>query len=85
MMKGFLAMQGVNVGEKQVGAALQRVDPIYHHKRQQQLHRQVYPIPYSATYFGEKLHMYGAVNVCAINGILAVLLAMLQYQWKTTN
>ncbi len=39
------------------------------------MHRQVNPIPYTATYFGEKLHidqnekliMYG-VTLCAIDG-----------------
>ncbi len=40
------------------------------------MHRQVNPIPYTATYFGEKLHidqnekliMYGVTHVCAIDG-----------------
>lgn len=75
-MKGFLSSQNVHVWEKRIGAAMQRVDPVRHCRRQQQMHRLTNPIPYYAEYFGEKLHidqneklvMYGATHVCAIDG-----------------
>ncbi len=76
MMKGFLASQGIHVGEKRVAAALQRAHPLYHLTRVQHTHRQVNPIPYRANYFGEKLHIdqnekltaFGITHVCAIDG-----------------
>ena len=76
MMKGYLSAQGIRIGEKRIGASLQRVDPSRHYTRQQQMHRVTNPVPYRAEYFGEKLHidqneklvMFGATHVCAIDG-----------------
>ncbi len=68
-MTGFLASQGFRVSQNRVGLALQRV---HHSCRRNTVHRQVNPIPYTATYCGEKLHidqnvkliMYGVTRVC---------------------
>lgn len=76
MVKGYLKAQGINVGELRVGASLARVSPAFHHQRQNRTERQTNPIPYSADYFGHKLHidqneklsMYGVVHVTAIDG-----------------
>ena len=71
-MKVYLSAQGIRIGEKRIGASLQRVDPSRHYTRQQQMHRVTNPVPYRAEYFGEKLHidqneklvMFGATHVC---------------------
>ena len=76
MMKGYLSVQGVQIGEKRIGASLQRLDPSQHYTRQQQMHRVTNPVPYCAEYFEEKLYidqneklvMFGATHICAING-----------------
>ena len=75
-MAGFLASQGIRIGEKRVGAALKRVNPRHHHVRLTQAERQTNPTPYCAKYFGEKIHIdqneklvhFGVVHVCAIDG-----------------
>lgn len=76
MMTGHLSSQGFLCSEKRVGASLKRVEPHHHAVRQSQAHRRTNPVPYIAHYFGEKLHidqneklvMYGATHVCAIDG-----------------
>ena len=75
-MTGFLASQGFKVSQQRVGYSLKRVSPFHHSRRQNTIHRLINPIPYTASYFGEKLHvdqnekliMYGVTHVCAIDG-----------------
>lgn len=75
-MAGHLASQGIMCSEKRVGASLKRVAPQHHAVRESRAYRQTNPVPYTALYFGEKLHidqneklvMYGATHVCAIDG-----------------
>ena len=77
-MKGYLSSHHgwTGIGEKRVGRALQRVAPEYHEERQQTAARRANPVPYSAEYFGHKLHvdqnekltMYGVTHVAAIDG-----------------
>ena len=75
-MTGYLSAQGVRCGEKRVGKSLKRVAPIYHARRESNTHRQTNPIPYSADYFGQKVHidqneklvMFGITHVCAVDG-----------------
>ena len=43
-MKGFLSTQGVEVGEKRISAALQRVDLVWHYKRQVQRYWETNPV-----------------------------------------
>ena len=76
MMTGLLSSQDVRCSEKRVGASLQRVDPGNHFKRQTGTERMTNPLPYHADYFGQKIHidqnekivMFGATHVCAIDG-----------------
>ncbi len=53
---GLLTADGLRVSEKRVGKALKRVSFHYHTQRQQNLHAQINPTPYTAAYFGQKLH-----------------------------
>ncbi|KAL9965196.1 hypothetical protein ACROYT_G028964 [Oculina patagonica] len=77
MTRGFLSSSsGIHVAERRVGSSLARVAPAYHDQRQDRTEQLTNPIPYSAEYFGHKLHidqneklvMYGVVHVCAIDG-----------------
>ena len=69
-------MKGIKAGQRQISAVLPIVNPTYHHRRQSLTARQVNPIPYSASYFGHKLHadqneklgMFGVTHVLAIDG-----------------
>ena len=73
MMTGFLASKGFKVSQQRVGVSLRRVNPFHHSRRQ---NTSFNPIPYTAAYFGEKLHsdqnekliMYGVTHVCAVDG-----------------
>ena len=78
MMKGHIdANAGRSVAsEKRIGRSLQCVAPEYHVRRRNDTARQTNPIPYTASYYGHKLHidqneklvMYGVTHVCAIDG-----------------
>lgn len=75
-MTGLLSSQGVRVSQTRVGASLRRSNPHYHHQRCTSTARLLNPIPYSADYFGHKVHidqnekvaMYGVTHVCARDG-----------------
>lgn len=75
-MTGFLKSEHLVVSETRVGKSLKRVNPGYHHKRKESTSRVLNPIPYSADYFGHKVHidqceklvMYGVTHICAIDG-----------------
>ena len=77
-MKGFLESQvGETVASQtRIGKSLARVSPLYHQQRLRGAERQTNPLPYSAEYYGHKLHidqneklvMYGVTHVCCIDG-----------------
>lgn len=75
-MTGFLRSQGIRVSETRVGQALCQANPQYHHNRREATTRSLNPIPYSADYFGHKVHvdqneklvLYGVTHICAIDG-----------------
>ena len=56
-MTGLLSSQGIHCSQLHIGAALKRITPKYHARRQANVHRQTNPVPYVANYFGEKLHI----------------------------
>ena len=75
-MTGLLLSQGLRVSQSRVGAALRRTNPSYHLQRCSSAAAKINPVPYSAEYFGHKLHvdqneklvMYGVTHVCARDG-----------------
>ena len=75
-MTGLLASRGLRVSQARVGESLKRINPQYHHKRSTATARLLNPIPYTADYFGHKVHvdqneklvMYGVTHVCARDG-----------------
>ena len=75
-MTGLLSSQGIHCSQLRIGAALKRITPEYHARRQANVHRQTNPVPYVANYFGEKLHidqneklvLFGCTHVCAVDG-----------------
>ena len=77
MITGYLRQKlDTAIGQNRVGAALSKVHPSNHRKRQNKSERQTNPIPYRADYFGHKLHldqneklvMYRVTHVVAIDG-----------------
>ena len=54
-MTGYLS--SVCCAQIQVGQSLRRVASVYHVRRESNTHRQTNPIPYSADYFGQKVHI----------------------------
>lgn len=75
-MKGYLASKGIIVGENRIGRSIKRNDPTNHMNRATLTHFQVNPRPYSAAYFGNKIHidqnekmvMFGVTHIVAIDG-----------------
>lgn len=67
---------GITAGEKRIANALSNISPAYQAKRNNNTAKQLNPVPYSADYFGHKLHldqneklgMYGLTEVCACDG-----------------
>lgn len=84
-MTGFLRTNGIYSSEMRVGQSLCRVNPQYHSQRMDTATRSLNPIPYSADYFGHKLHvdqneklvMYGVTHVCAIDGYSSKIVAFI--------
>ena len=80
-MTGLLASSGFKIAEKRIGASLKKVHPVYHHRRMTRTQAMINPIPYSAKYFGEKLHIdqnekivqFGVTHVCAIDGFSGMI------------
>ena len=78
MMKGYLDSKfGSSIAsEQRVRKSLDRVSPVYQQQRRTRTERQTNPHPYSADYYGHKIHldqneklsMYGVTYVCAIDG-----------------
>ena len=85
MVKGFLHSRGIRVWDKRIGEALRVVAPGYHSRRQSLAIRQINPIPYYAECVGHKLHidqneklvMYGATHVAAVDGYSGFILALI--------
>lgn len=75
-LQGLLRAEGIRVSQWCLGMSLRRTFPLAHAVRTQTLGRLMNPIPYRAEFFGEKLHfdqneklvIYGAVHVLAIDG-----------------
>lgn len=75
-MTGMLAAHGIGVSQCRVGLALQQCNHTYHQQRVSSTRQKLNPVPYSAQYFGHKIHidqnekvtMYGVTHVCAIDG-----------------
>ena len=84
-MKGFLHSRGIRVWDKRIGQALGTVAPGYHARRQQATFRQTNPVPYYSECVGHKLHidqneklvMYGATHVLAVDGHSGYILALI--------
>ena len=57
MMHGMLTSQGIRVSQRRVGESFQRVAPIQYMLKRHNATSLLNPVPYRATYFGEKLHL----------------------------
>ena len=75
-MHGLLHSVGVRACQARVARSLSRVAPIQYASRQSVANRLLNPFPYSARFFGEKLHMdqnekcvmFGVTHVLAVDG-----------------
>ena len=53
-MHGLFRSHGIVVGQSRLAAAMQRVAPIQHLARRLDVHQLMNPLPYRASYFGQK-------------------------------
>ncbi len=75
-MKGYLQAKGIFVGEHSLSRSMRRVSPVGYEGRQHGTIDRTNPIPYTALYYGHKLHIdqneklirYGVTHVLAIDG-----------------
>ena len=75
-LHGLFRSGGVHVSQRRLGMSLRRNFPAAHSIRNQTAGRAINPIPYQATFYGQKLHvdqneklvMYGVVHVIAVDG-----------------
>ena len=82
-MIGLLSAQGCHVGQNRVGASLQCVNPGLQIRRTVESERRRNPVPYTARYFREKVHidqnkklvMFGTTHICAIDGFSGKVVA----------
>ena len=89
-MVGVLASQGIHVGSLRVGQSLARVQPANHSRRAHRTERLINPIPYSAKYFGHKVHidqneklvLFGVTHVCAIDGYSGMIVGFATFPIK---
>ena len=93
MMTGFLASRGFKVSQLRVGRSLKRVHPNCHIRRQNTVHRLINPVPYTAAYFGEKLHMdqneklvmFGVTHTCAVDGFSGKIVGFVSMPIKSNG
>ena len=84
-MQGFLRSEGINISQRRIGQALRLLFPIAHYERVMTSLRHINPVPYQASYFGEKLHfdqneklnMFGCVHVLAIDGFSCKIVGLI--------
>ena len=84
-MSGLLRSQGIVVGENRIGRSMQRVAPTAQIGRQRRAGRHLNPPPYTARFFGDKIHldqnekiaMYGVTHVMAIDGFSRKIVGMI--------
>lgn len=75
-MQGLLRSEGIRVGQSRVATVMDQLAPIQYDSRRHDTQRMLNPLPYRASYFGEKLHldqnekcvMFGVTHVLAIDG-----------------
>lgn len=83
MLTGALRSQGIQVGERKVGAILREMNPTEQKKRMETAGRSLNPKVYTADYFGHKVHidqneklgMFGVVHVCSRDGYSGKIVA----------
>lgn len=84
-MTGLLTSQGITVSQERIRKSLSRVNPLYQSLRATKTERRTNPIPYKADYFGHKLHidqneklvMYGATHICAVDGYSGMIVGFI--------
>ncbi|XP_070567389.1 uncharacterized protein [Ptychodera flava] len=75
-MKGYLTSKGIHVGRRRLAESMKRSAPDYHEHRRNDFVRRTNPIPYYASYHGNKLHvdqneklvMFGVTHIIFIDG-----------------
>lgn len=75
-LHGLLRYYGIQVSQGRLSASLRRVAPSQYRARSLATYRVLNPVPYRASFYGEKLHldqneklvMYGITHVIAVDG-----------------
>lgn len=81
------------MSQQRVGRALQRINPHHHSRRRNTIQRLINPVPYSAAYFGEKLHidqneklvLYGVTHTCAVDGFSGKIVGFVSMPVKSNK
>ena len=89
-MHGLLRAEGVHVAADRVGRSLGRVAPVPQLARSQRARRHLNPAPYTARFFGDKVHfdqneklaMYGVTHVMAVDGFSRKIVGMISIPLK---
>ena len=89
-LTGLLRSEGIVVGEQSVRSAMTTVTPTYIAQRQQNIYRQINPVPYYAQYHGHKIHFdqneklirFGVTHVAASDGYSGKLLGIISMPIK---
>ena len=93
MMTGYVNSKGHCLSRRQVRASLQRVNPLDHNRRRDDVVRRQNPVPYNAPYYGNKLHcdqneklcMYGCTLYAFSDGCSSKIVRMCCMPKKNTT
>ena len=56
-LQGLLRSYGIQVSQRWIALSLRRLAPFHYKERRQHTYRLLNPVPYTASYYGEKLHL----------------------------
>ena len=93
-MAGLLNSQGYRTAENRIGLSLHRLQPRHHQQRcVLTQYRLSNPVPYSAKYFGHKVHidqneklcMFGVTHIMAVDGFSGKIVALSTMPVKNCN
>ena len=56
-LQGLFRSYGIQVSQRRIASSLRRFAPFQYQERRQDTYRLLNPVPYPASYYGEKLHL----------------------------
>lgn len=91
-LSGLLRSRGIVVGENRIAGSMSRIAPAAQTGRRQRASRNLSPPPYTARFFGDKVHfdqnaklaMYGVTHVMAVDGFSRKIVGMITIPVKNS-